>query len=744
MRKGKEVKQAAPKRAGDKGRKQAGPQTAQQTIPFWEMFRDGVCRLNNGVYTKTVEFEDINYQLAQAEDQSAIFDGWSSFLNYFDSALPFQLSFINHRSRPESKYTVNIAPRHDEFDSIRAEYVEMLENQIAKSNNGIVRTKLITFGVPADSVKAARPRLERIEADIMGNFKQLGVQSRPLPGRERLEILHGQLHPGGREPFTFTWEQIPQTGMTTKDFIAPTSFDFRRGRFFKVGATWGAASYLQITASELSDKLLAELLELDTEMTVTMHIQTVDQSKAIKTIKGKLSDIDKMKMEEQKKAVRSGYDMNILPPDLVTFSKDAKTLLEDLQSRNERMFLLTFLIVNMAPTREQLENEIFIPFLTQELRMDGEAIYYGLNALSHNIIMANRKKLKNPNGLFLGVPGSGKSFAAKRELVNVFLATNDKILIVDPMGEYSPLVRRLGGQVVEIAPNSPHHINPMSLIADLDNGEENPMALKADFILSLMELIVGGKDGLQPVERTVIDRCVRLMYRDYLQDPGAAKMPILQDLYELLCKQTEPEAARLATSLEIYVSGSLNVFNHETDVDLSSRLVCLDLKKLGAGLRTIAMLIMQDLVNSQVSANFAQGTATWCYFDEFHLLLKDELTASYCVTVWKMLRKKFCVPSALTQNVKDLLASREIENIFENSDFLVMLSQAQGDRQILAKQLGISPTQLSFVTNSNSGEGLLFFGNVIIPFSDRFPQNTEIYRLLTTRPEDLKDEGAGV
>ena len=765
MRKGKEAKQAAPKRTGDKGRKQAGPQTAQQTIPFREMFKDGVCRLNNGVYTKTVEFEDINYQLAQAEDQSAIFDGWSSFLNYFDSALPFQLSFINHHSRPESKYTVNIAPRHDEFDSIRAEYVEMLENQIAKSNNGIVRTKLITFGVPADSVKAARPRLERIEADIMGNFKQLGVQSRPLPGRERLEILHGQLHPGGREPFTFTWEQIPQTGMTTKDFIAPTSFDFRRGRFFKVGATWGAASYLQITASELSDKLLAELLELDTEMTFTMHIQTVDQSKAIKTIKGKLSDIDKMKMEEQKKAVRSGYDMDILPPDLVTFSKDAKTLLEDLQSRNERMFLLTCTIRRLDFQQEQgflsslplgcnaveiqrglttSSTAIFIPFLTQELRMDGEAVYYGLNALSHNVIMANRKKLKNPNGIYLGVPGSGKSFAGKRELVNVFLATNDRIIIVDPMGEYSALVRRLGGQVVEIAPNSPHHINPMDISADFDTGEENPMALKADFILSLMELIVGGKDGLQPVERTVIDRCVRIMYRDYLQDPGTAKMPILQDLYTLLCKQTEPEAARLATSLEIYVSGSLNVFNHETDVDLSSRLVCLDLKKLGAGLRTIAMLIMQDLVNSQVSANFAQGTATWCYFDEFHLLLKDELTASYCVTVWKMLRKKFCVPSALTQNVKDLLASREIENIFENSDFLVMLSQAQGDRQILAKQLGISPTQLSFVTNSNSGEGLLFFGNVIIPFSDRFPQNTEIYRLLTTRPEDLKDEGAGV
>lgn len=787
------MKAKAPTRApavkSDKARKQAIPQTAQQTIQYREMYRDGTCRLNNGLYTRTVEFEDINYQLAQAEDQSAIFDGYCAFLNYFDSALPFQFSFINHHSQPESKYSVNIPMRHDDFDDIRAEYVDMLESQIARSNNGIVRSKLLTFGVQAASVQEARPRLERIEADIMNNFKQMGVQSRALSGAERLEVLHGQLHPGGREPFVFSWGDITRTGNGTKDFIAPSSFDFRRGRAFRVGTTWGAASYLQITAAELSDKLLAELLELDMEMTVTMHIQTVDQTKAIKTLKGKISDIDKMKMEEQVKAARSGYDMDILPPDLVTFSHDAKSLLEDLQSRNERMFLLTFLIVNLAPTRQELDNDlftvagiaqkyncmvkrldfqqeqgllsslplgyngieiqrgmttsstaIFIPFLTQELRMGGEAVYYGLNALSHNIIMANRKKLKNPNGLFLGVPGSGKSFAAKRELVNVFLATSDNIIIVDPMGEYSALVRRLGGQVVEIAPDSPNHINPMDINADFDAGEENPMALKSDFLLSLMELIVGGKDGLQPVERTVIDRCVRLMYRDYLQNPQGADMPTLQDLYELLCKQAEPEAARLATSLEIYVTGSLNVFNSRTDVDLSARLVCLDLKKLGAGLRTIAMLIMQDLVWSQVSANFAEHRATWCYFDEFHVLLRDELTASYCVSIWKMLRKKGCVPSALTQNVKDLLASREIENIFENSDFLVMLSQAQGDRQILAKQLGISPTQLSFVTNSNSGEGLLFYGNVIIPFSDRFPQGTEIYRLLTTRPEDLKDE----
>ena len=755
------------------------------------MFRDGTCQVDERTFTKCIAYEDINYQLAQADDQSAIFDGYCAFLNSFDPTLPFQLSFINHRSRPDTSYSVNLPMQNDEYDSVRREFVDMLEGQIAKSNNGIVRTKLITFNVTADDLKTARPRLERVEGDIMGNLKRLGVQSRPLSGLERLEVLHGQLHPGGTEPFRFSWDMIPKTGLTTKDYIAPTGFDFRYSRMFRVGETWGAASYLQIMASELSDKLLAELLELDAEMTVTMHIQTVDQTKAIKTVKAKVSDIDKMKVEEQKKAVRSGYDMEILPPDLVTFSQDAKSLLTDLQSRNERMFLLTFLIVNTAPTRRELDNDlftvggivqkyncilrrldfqqeqallsslplgyngieiqrgmttsstaIFIPFLTQELRMEGEAIYYGLNALSHNVIMANRKKLKNPNGLFLGVPGSGKSFAAKRELVNVFLATTDKILILDPMGEYSPLVRRLGGQVVEIAPNSPHHINPMDLDISLDD-EISPISLKCDFILSLMELVVGGKDGLQPVERTIIDRCTRIVYRDYLNDPENTPMPTLQNLYDLLCKQTETEAARLATALEIYVSGSLNLFNFQTNMDYQhARVVCFDLKKLGAGLRTIAMHIMQDLINAQVGVNFGNGIATWCYFDEFHVLLKDPLTASYCVTIWKMLRKKGCVPSALTQNVKDLLASREIENIFENSDFMVLLSQAQGDRAILAKQLGISPHQLSYVTHSNSGEGLLFYGNTTIPFIDRFPENTELYSIMTTRPEDKKNDAA--
>ena len=761
--------------------------SAQQTIPYVSIHPDGVCQLPGSIYTKTMEYDDINYSVASIEDQTAIFSGWSSFLNYFDSSLPFQLSFVNRRSRSGSKYRVNIPERHDAFDSIRNEFTAMLKNQIAKSNNGIERAKYITFGIPAESITVARPRLERVEADIIGNFKRLGVPCETLSGRQRLAVLHSQMHPGKADSFRFSWKDIVETGMGTKDFIAPDSFDFRQSRTFRMGQHWGAVSYLQILASELSDRLLAEILELDAEMTVTMHIRTVDQTKAIKTIKGKISDIDRMKVEEQKKAVRAGYDMEILPPDLVTFSKDAMALLSDLQSRNERMFLLTFTVVNLAPTKQQLENEvfavagiaqkyncalkrldwqqeqgfmsslvlghneveiqrgmttsataIFIPFMTRELRMDGQALYYGMNALSHNVIMADRKKLKSANGLYLGSTGSGKSFSAKRELINVFLTTQDRIIVVDPMGEYAPLVKRLGGQVIEIAPDSPHHISPMELQMSIGD-EESPLSMKADFLLSLCELIVGGKDGLQPVEKTVIDRCVRNVYRELALGLENARTPLLQDLYEELLKQPEVEAKRVATALELYCTGSLNLFNHPTNVNLNSRVVCIVLKGLGENLRKIAMHVTNEFVTSTVNLNHLCGMSTWCYFDEFHILLRDPLTASYFVSVWKMLRKKGCVPSALTQNVKDLLASREIENILDNTDFMILLSQAQSDRVILARQLGISEHQLSYITHSNSGEGLLFYGNVTIPFVDRFPKG-EIYDLLTTRPEDLVNE----
>ena len=749
------------------------------------MFPDGICRVTDSYYTKTVQFQDINYQLNQNEDKTAIFDGWCDFLNYFDSSVRFQLSFVNMSANKDNyaRY-ITISPQGDDFDSIRLEYTQMLQNQLARGNNGLIKTKYLTFGVEADGLKAAKPRLERIETDILNNFKRLGVAAEPMNGMERLRLLHGMLHMDEQEPFRFSWDWLAPSGLSVKDFIAPSSFEFRTGRSFGVGRRIGCASFLQILAPELNDRMLADFLDMESSLIVSMHVQSVDQVKAIKTIKRKITDLQKMTIEEQKKAVRAGYDMDIIPSDLATYGTEAKKLLQDLQSRNERMFLLTFIVFNTAGSRQQLDNNvfqaasiaqkyncqltrldfrqeeglmsslplglnqieiqrglttssvaIFIPFTTQELFQDGkEALYCGLNALSNNLIMVDRKRLKNPNGLILGTPGSGKSFAAKREIANVFLVTDDDIIICDPEAEYGPLVERLHGQVIKISPTSPHYINPMDLNLNYSD-DENPLSLKSDFILSLCELIVGGKDGLMPVEKTIIDRCVRMVYRDYLSAPVPENMPILEDLYNELRRQEEKEAQYIATALEIYVSGSLNVFNHRTNINIANRIVSFDIKELGKQLKKIGMLIVQDAVWNRVTVNREAHKSTRYYIDEMHLLLREEQTAAYTVEIWKRFRKWGGIPTGITQNVKDLLSSREVENIFENSDFILMLNQASGDRQILAKQLNISPHQLSYVTHSGEGEGLLFYGNVILPFVDRFPRG-ELYDLLTTKPQE--------
>ncbi|WP_101696217.1 VirB4-like conjugal transfer ATPase, CD1110 family [Clostridium minihomine] len=762
--------------------------SAQDSIPFQRMYPDGICRVTDTLYTKTLRFHDINYQLAQNEDKTAIFESWCDFLNYFDSSVGFQLSFLNMTANAEDyESSVSIKPQADDFDSIRTEYTEMLHNQLAKGNNGLVKTKYLTFGIEAENIKIAKPRLERIENDLWNSFKRLGVTVESVDGKERLRLLHNMLRMDGNEPFRFDWKWLVPSGLSTKDFISPPSFEFREGRTFRMGKKYGAVSFLQILAPEINDRMLADFLDMESNLLVTMHIQSVDQTKAIKTIKRKITDLDKMKIEEQKKAVRAGYDMDIIPSDLATYGGEAKKLLQDLQSRNERMFLVTFLVMNTADNKQQLENivfqasgisqkhnctlvrldyqqeqglmsslplglnqikiqrslttsatAIFVPFTTQELfQAGGEALYYGLNALSNNLIMVDRKKLKNPNGLILGTPGSGKSFSAKREITNTFLITTDDIIICDPEAEYFPLVQRLHGQVIKISPTSTDFVNPMDINLNYSE-DESPLSLKSDFILSLCELIVGGKEGLQPVEKSIIDRCVRLIYNDYLADPVPEKMPILSDLYHALEEQEEKEAQHIRAALEIYVTGSLNVFNHRTNVELNNRLVCFDIKELGKQLKKLGMLVVQDQVWNRVTVNRAEKRSTRYYMDEFHLLLKEEQTAAYSVEIWKRFRKWGGIPTGITQNVKDLLSSREVENIFENSDFIYMLSQASGDRQILSKQLNISTHQLSYVTHSGEGEGLLFYGNVILPFADKFPKDTELYRIMTTKPNETE------
>lgn len=805
-------------------RKQERNISAQNSIPYREMAKDGICRVQEKYYSKTIRFYDINYQLAQNEDKNAIFENWCDFLNYFDSTIHFQISFINHHSNmKEFESVIQIQPHNDAFDDVRMEYAQMLRDQLAKGNNGLVRTKYITFGIEAENIREAKPKLERIEADILNNFKVLGVSAYPLSGEERLQILYETFNPEEKVPFQFSYDRILRSGMGTKDFVAPTSFVFKEGKTFQMGNTIGAASYLQILAPELTDKMLAEFLDMNRNLIVNLHIQSIDQMKAIKLVKNKVTDINRMKIEEQKKAVRAGYDMDIIPSDLNTYGGEAKRLLEDLQSRNERMFLVTVLFLNTAKTKQELDNAvfqtagiaqkyncslrrldymqeqglmssvplgmnmipikraltttstaIFVPFTTQELFMGGESLYYGLNALSNNMIMVDRKKLKNPNGLILGTPGcftgetklllpdgrkvsflelfaekeevfvnsfdfqkqelvkargydvrctkevtelvevelengetvrctpdhwfltqsagyveacnlkvgakfipehevkavrflsleeavpvydisvegyqnfllscgvvvhnSGKSFAAKREIANVFFATQDDIIIGDPEGEYYPLVHALGGQVIHISPTSHDYINPMDINLDYSD-DDNPLGFKSDFILSLCELIMGSRNGIEAEEKSVIDRCLPLVYQKYFENPTPENMPVLGDLYDCLRKQEEVQAQRIATALEIYVNGSLNVFNHHTNVELNNRIVCFDIKDLGKQLKKLGMLIVQDQVWNRVTVNRVAHKSTRYYIDEFHLLLKEEQTAAYSVEIWKRFRK---------------------------------------------------------------------------------------------------------
>ncbi len=663
------------------------PHTAQDSIPYEAMYPDGICRIDRRTFSKTIEFDDINYQLAQADDRTATFESLCDLYNYVDSSIKIQLSLVNRRDDPEQfSHSFEIAPQGDDFDDIREEYTNILQTQLSRGNNGIVKTKYLTFTIEADGLKMARSRLNRIETDLLGYFKVMGVPAHALDGKERLSALHGVFHPDG-EPFAFDWKWLAPSGLSTKDFIAPSSFRFGNGRMFGMGGKYGAVSFLQILAPELSDKMLADFLDTETSIVVNLHVQAVDQSEAIKTVKRKITDLDAMKIQEQKRAIRSGYDMDILPSDLATYGKEAKALLDELQSRNERLFLVTFLVLNVADTKAKLENDVFraagvaqkyncaltrldyqqeqglmsslplglnqiriqralttssvavfVPFVTQELFQGGNALYYGLNSVSHNMIMLDRKRARCPNGLKLGTPGSGKSMSCKSEIVSIFLCTPDDICICDPEAEYYPLVERLHGQTVRLSPTSKDYLNPLEINLNYSE-DESPLALKSDFVLSFCELVMGGKNGLEPIEKTVIDRAVQVIYRPYLADPRPENMPILSDLHAALLAQHIPEADRVAQALDLYVSGSLNVFNHRTNIDITNRIVAFDIKSLGKQLKKLGMLIVQDQIWGRVTANRSQGRATWYFCDEFHLLLKEEQTAAFSCEIWKRFRK---------------------------------------------------------------------------------------------------------
>ena len=782
-------------------KKDSRPDTSQDTIRFKKMFEDGVCLVEDGFYTMMIEFFDVNYGLLDINQQSNMLEDYSNFINYFKPGVKFELFLFNRRVPEESlRKCFEIEPQGDETDELREEFSEMLKEQNAKGTNGVIKSKYLIFGINAKSHEEAYGELLTIAGDIDNNLQKIGTSTKVLNGAERLLVLHDYYNQGTMSPFRFSYSDMAKSGHSIKDYIAPPAFYFEIASRFKMGNLFGSLYYVDFTCPKLKDEMLRGLLKLDDNITVTIHMETKDPAEAVKFLKKKLSDIQADKINAQKKAVRTGYDMDIIPSDINTYEQDTIGFLEDLNSSNQKVVQVLMIIGIYAETLEELKHldqkvdgiiqqgrcsivnlqyqqekalntaspigcnllgtsrdlptkgvAVMIPFQTQELFMGGKSLYYGINRLSKNMIMADRKALRTPNGIILGTPGSGKSFAAKREMLMCYLITRDDVMICDPEGEYFPLVQSLGGQVIRLSSNSTDFINPLDIRADKGMKKSRfteLMRVKSSFIITLCDYIAGDTQKLNNLEKGIIDSCLDTLYGRYYENMAPENMPTLEDLQaELLQYQpagirdemaldAKRSAVRIAQSLELYVHGSQNFFNHRTNVDTHNRMVCFDIRDLTDQLKELAMLIIQDAVWNRVSENRQKKTATRYYCDEFHLLLREEQTAKYMVEIWKRFRKWGGIPTGITQNIKDFFQSPQIEGILGNSDFIYLLNQAPEDQDILKTKLHLSNEQLKYVTGSEKGSGLILFDKVCIPFMDHFPENTKCYEVMNTKPQE--------
>lgn len=786
-----------------KNKKREIPDTTQETIKFKKMYPDGICQVTSTYYTKMVEFYDINYDMLDDDEQLDVLSGYCDLLNFFEPDVHYEIMLFNRQiSEQVLMDKVDIKLQDDDADDIREEFSDMLKTVMAKGKNGIVKSKYLIFGIEAKTYHDAKARLESLELGVVKSLTDIGTPADVLNGKERLRVLHEYFNQDTKKPFFFSYKEMTSSGNSVKDYIAPPGFDFRNPNRFKSGNMYGSVYYFDAIAPKFYDTLMKKLLDINDNLTITVHLQNKDQVEAVNMVKGALSDVQKMKIDEQKKAVRGGYDMDILPPDIVTYEKDTLNLIDSLNNSNKKITMMSFFITCYGRTKKELESltqrvtgivqqancdmrclqycqeqglmasapigfndtglermmttdcvAVLVPFCTQELFMAGEALYYGLNPLSNNMIMADRKKLRTPNGMILGTPGSGKSFSAKREILGSYLMTRDDILICDPEAEYSPLVYALHGSVIKLATNSTNYLNPMD-IQKSHISDKEALRLKSDFLITLCDKIAGGDKGLENDEKGIIDQCIEKVYEPYFKNPIPENMPILEDLYNALLKyepknvekelagEAKEKAVRIAQNLVLYVHGSQNYFNHRTNVDSQNRIMCFDIKELSNQLHDLGMLIVQDAVWNRVSLNRERRIATRYYCDEFHLLLKEKQTAIYSVEIWKRFRKWGGIPTGLTQNVSDFLKSQEVEGILGNSDFVYLLNQSAADQDILADKLGLSYKQLQKVTNAEQGSGLIKFDNIIIPFVDKYPKDTRSYAIMNTKLEESVHEEA--
>ena len=759
------------------------PKTMQKTLPYKRVCDNYIFKVEENRYSKTYRFEDVNYSIAKQEEQEGIFLGYCSVLNSFDTSADIQITIHNNRvNKKDFNDMVLLKHKGDSFDRYVDVYNDMLMEKMEQGQNGIIRNKYLTVTVQASYLDAAKSKFTTIDLELTNAFKKIGSAITPMTSNERVELLK-DIFRNVDEKFA-PLSQSDFNRQAERAYCSPDYFEFKKD-YFMWNDKYARTMFIKDMPASLKDCLLTDIANTNLDVMTTVNIAPVDPAKALKIVNHQLTSMRANKLQAEKKAIQSGYTSDVINEELKYSLVEAEELLDDLRSKNQKMFLANIVIMVTANDYDELENNteaieavvrkhicsistlkfqqekglqsvlpignctleirrtlttestaVFLPFSSKEISQE-HGMYYGLNALSNNLIIFNRLMLKNPNGFILGSPGSGKSFSAKREMLNVFLATDDDIIIIDPEREYPSLVTALNGEIINVSPASTNYINPLDMSQNYSD-EENPLVMKSDFILSFFECLVG-KQGLTAKERGIIDRCLTITYAEYMHDFDPEKIPTLMEFYENLKAQPEKEAKGLALSFELYIKGNLNVFVHKTNVNTSNRVVAYDIKDLGKQLKTLGMLIVLDYVWNRITENRAKGKRTWIYMDEIYLLFANEYSANFLFELYKRARKWGGVPTGITQNVEDLLKSETARSMLSNTDFVMMLNQATSDRVQLARLLNISDNLLAYVTNSDSGQGLICCGGSIIPFRDKFPHN-ELYDLMTTKLDEVKNE----
>ncbi len=774
------------------------PKSAQDTIPYTNVYEDyGIIETRCGVFTKSYKLRDINYSVAKMAEQEQMLLSYGEFLNGFDPTVKFQIT-INNRNLNQDTFEndILIPPRNDNFNELRDEFNEkVLKRKMTEGKNNLIKEKYLTIAISSDSYEESIADFSRLESEISSNIKKIGdSEARALSTAERLEILHDVYNLGKEGAFasTFSFESMKKSGLTTKDCIAPSSFEFGSNHF-RIGDKYGRALYLKMLPMSLRDTFIADLSDMSCNMLLSMNFETVNNEDAVKIVRNQMVNINSNVIKSQQRAFKNGYSPELISSELKYSQSECEDFMDAIVNKDQKMFFMTFVIVHFADDLETLERDtntiemlartkmctidtlnwqqenglnsalplannklsikrthitesasVFMPFTSQELQHKN-GMYYGINAVSRNLIMFNRINSKNGNGFILGTPGSGKSVAAKEEMVNVLLNTDDDVIVIDPEAEYHPLAKLLGGQVVRIAAGGGAHINPMDLDMDYGGGDD-PITLKSDFIISFCTTAFGDRYGLTPTQRSILDRCCRSCYEPFLSsfdaDNGtydSSKIPTLLDFQEKLDDLSGYDAMQLATSLEIYTRGSLNIFAHKTNVAYNNRFVVYDIKDIGSTLTSVGMLVVLDNIWNRIMENRRRGKNTWFYIDEIYLLFKNNTSANFLRELYKRARKYGGFPTGITQNVSDLLENDIARTMISNCEFIEMLNQAPLDRANLAELLNISSTQLSHITNAPPGQGLIYTGSSIIPFENKFPQDTELYKAMTTKLSELSD-----